>query len=97
MSRRLLVCLLVLKLVIITACAFSIGKSKAPQWKSYKIIIIGNTKTESKEGPGDVSAEMTLKGSRISVEQGCVLLWRDKAIDTIVCEPLARIMVTELN
>ena len=75
---------------VFAGCALSIGeRHKTPHL--FKTYIINITIAEGKSEQKEISADS------ITESNGCILFWRGNTIDTVLCEHMARVIVTERN
>lgn len=67
------------------ACVVTVGGRPKQQQKKYVIM----TKY------GETKDRYEIKADRISENNGCVLFWRGEVLDSMFCERMASVIVTE--
>lgn len=75
-------------MLTIPACALSLGQQGPPAQMRRYIIIVSS-------GGKDVQQEIA--ADSITESNGCILFWRGKTLDTVLCDNMSRVMVTERN
>ena len=87
MRPRIAAALVVATQLLVAGCALTVGSVTPKTMKTYVIVV----------GYGDKEIKKEIPADRITHECGCVLFWRKKVLDTVFCDHMGMVIVTEKN